>query len=613
MSNPQLISFASVDAEPGEAARLKAYAAMLGSMPVRRPRRLLLINPPQVPGDMFDAGIAKMKGYYNFPPVGLLYLCAAARQADPECQVSILDLNHEMLVRSHQEDFDYTFWKERVSEEIRRVPEVFVGVSCMFGATKPIFEEIACFIKEHFPRIPVLTGGVQATYDYDEILTKGVCDLVFLKESEEPFSQFLRHCREGCADNMPRGLAFRRGKSLHVTAPLEGTAPVNLDIRPFYSLLDVPSYYKYGSLAAFSRYNGEDKPFATVLSNRGCRARCTFCTVRDFNGYGVRTRPVSDVVDEIKFMVRELGIRQIDWLDDDLLFEPDRTLELLKSIAREVPELEWISNNGLIGAAISPEIMDWMVKSGMKAFKIGIESGNDKMLKTIKKPTTKPKLRNLTPLFDKYPEVLASGNFIIGFPNETFGEMLDTYNFAAELKWDWASFYICQPLKGTEMFSVFQSLGDERCDYENYDKTLNPGRAAARGEFGYNKGYHGSEAEQQLLTGRDVFKLPKDKLPSKRQIQEIWFTFNLIVNFLENKNLEKGGNPGKILRWLGAIGAAYPYDASMIAALCRAQRVSGDIARSEESARRFHDILDKSEYWRTRVRQFPEIADLVKG
>jgi radical SAM superfamily enzyme YgiQ (UPF0313 family) len=500
-----------------------------------------------------------------------------------------------------------------VTEEVLRQPDVFVGVSCMFGATKPIFEEIASYIKTQFPRVPVLTGGVQATYDYDEILQRGVCDLVFLKESEDPFTQFLEHCRTGKAGEMPRGLAFRRGKALHVSAPVEGTAPVNLDIRPFYKLLDVPNYYKYGSLAAFSRYNGEDKPFATVLSNRGCRARCTFCTVRDFNGYGVRLRPVSDVVDEIRFLVRELGIRQIDWLDDDLLFDPERTVELLKAIIEGVPELEWVSNNGLIGAAISPEIMELMVRSGMKAFKIGIESGNDKMLKLVKKPTTKPKLRNLTALFNQYPDVLSSGNFIIGFPHETFGEMIDTYEFAAELQWDWASFYICQPLKGTELFSVFQSLGDERCDYENYDKTLNPGRAAARGEFGYNKGYHGSEAETQLLTGWDVFKFPKDKIPSKRQIQEIWFSFNLIVNFLRNKNFETGGNPSKILRWISAVGSAYPYDASMVALKCRALRLMSDRARADDAERRFHQILEKSAYWQTRVRQFPELANLVKG
>ena len=107
--------------------------------------------------------------------------------------------------------------------------------------------------------------------------------------------------------------------------------------------------------------------------------------------------------------------------------------------------------------------------------------------------------------------------------------------------------------------------------------------------------------------------MPKDQIPSKRQIQEIWFSFNLIVNFLENKNLQPGGNPAKILRWISAVGAAYPYDASMVALVCRAQRMTGDHAGAAGTEKRFHQILEKSAYWQTRVRQFPELADLVKG
>lgn len=234
-------------------------------------------------------------------------------------------------------------------------------------------------------------------------------------------------------------------------------------------------------------------------------------------------------------------------------------LELFKRLASEVLELEWICNNGLIAAAVTEDIMYWMVKSGLKAFKVGIESGNDKVLTKIKKPTTKDKLWRAGVLFKKYSDVFASGNFILGFPQETFGEMLDTYNFANELNWDWVSYYLCQPLKGTEMFSAFQALGDERCDYENYDKTLNLGRSAARGEFGHHKAYHSQSVQHEvILTGCDIFNLDKNLVPSKEQVKEIWFTFNMITNFIQNPIFLPSGNPSKIVRWFEAISGAYP-------------------------------------------------------
>lgn len=596
------------------------YQLFHAALPVKRPRKLLLVNPPQVPADLFRVDIARLKGYYAFPPVGLLYIAAVARAALEDVEIAVIDLNFELLKRCHEPDFDYGFWKDLLRDAIASEPSVHVGITCMFGATKPIFLEIASWVREQFPGVPLLVGGVQASYDWREILDKRCADVVFLRESETSAAAFFRNCAratkgERCEPS-PGGIVFRLGDELcevegghgHVPSPNE----IDLDIRPYYSLIPIADYYRYGSLAAFSRFNGEEKPFATVLTNRGCRAQCTFCTVRDFNGPGVRARDIDRVVDEIEFLVRRHGIKQIDWLDDDLLFNPKRTIALLKAIVARVPELEWICNNGLIGAAIKPDTMEWMVRSGMKAFKIGIESGNDSWLRKIKKPTTKERLVEVGELFKLYPEVLVSGNFIIGFPRETFGEMLDTFEFARQLSWDWASFYICQPLKGTAMFSVFQALGDERCDYENYDKTLNPGRAAVRGEFGYYKGYHADGGPPPVRAGRDVFQIPRDQVPTKEQIKEIWFTFNLIANFLENKNLAPGGNAGKIVRWFESIFAAYPNDASMAAVLAHGWKRLGDAERQRSYRTRFDAILAESDYWRWRVEQFPELLELAR-
>ncbi len=583
------------------------YRRFIDSLEVKAPKELILINPPLVPEDAFDVQIARNRGYYAFPPNGLLYLCAVAREVNPAIKLKVIDLNYELLKRAQQEGFKYRVWEAILEDALKGCEAPHVAVTCMFGATKVGFLDVARWLKAKHPHIPILSGGVQATYDWQELLDAGLCDILFRREGELQFKAFLESCY-GKTDALPKGPAFRLGGRNYELGDASGDAPVEWDIREFYNLIEVGDYYKYGSLAAFSRYNGADKPFATVLSRRGCRARCTFCTVRDFNGFGVRTRPYQSVIDEIKFLVREKGIKQIDWLDDDLLFGPE-VIELFKGLAEQVPELEWISNNGLIANAISDDVMHWMVQSGMKAFKIGIETGNDEMLHAVKKPTTKVKLRIKRMLFKKYPEVLVSANFIIGFPRETYQQMLDTYNFAQELKWDWSSFYICQPLKGTEMFSVWQSMGDERCEVESYDKTLNPGRAAARGEFGYK--FKPGE-ERRILSGRDIFKLDPKMVPDSEQLKEIWFTFNMVANFLDNPNFAPGGNPAKIVRWFESIAHAYPYDASMAAALARGYRLLGDVKNFELNQKKFKTIYAESAYWRRRCVEFPELLDFAE-
>ena len=588
---------------------IEAFETFLSGLPIRNPRELILINPQLVPEEYFDPVVAKNQGYYAFPPIGLLYIAAVAKKLNPHIKIDIIDLNYEILRHAHDQNFSYKIWEERLEKKIKVCEAPHLGITYMFGATKPVFLKIAAWLRQKFPKVPILAGGVQATYDFAEILENNYADIVFRREGEKQYESFMTSCANPSRSEIPWGAAFQISGKVHELGEAAGDPVVDWDIRSFYSNLEIEKYYRVGSLAAFSRFNGEDKSFATVLSNRGCRARCTFCTVRNFNGFGVRGRAIQSVIDEIKFLVEEKGVRQIDWLDDDLLWDPERTVALFKGLAEQIPQLEWICNNGLIAAAITDEIMYWMVKSGLKAFKIGIESGNDEMLTKIKKPTTKPKLRAKRELFKQYPEVFVSANFIVGFPKETFSQMMDTFNFANELEWDWSSFYICQPLKGTEMFSAFTELGDERTEVESYDKTLNPGRAAARGEFGYQF----KEGTEKIRTGKEVFNLRADLVPSQDQIKEIWFTFNLVTNFINNINFTARGSAPKIVKWLESIAHAYPYDASMVAGLARGYRLAGDKEKFESQQKKFQSILSESYYWRRRVEEFPELLEFAES
>lgn len=584
----------------------EAFDQFVKERSITRPKELVLIQPPLVPAQFFDVITAKRGGYYNYPPTGLLYLSAAAKEAISDLEIHIIDLNHELLKAAHQEGFEYDVWKTLVRDLIRRCENPHVAVTYMFGTTKPCFIQTTAFVGEEFSEIPILSGGVQASYDYAEILQDRLCDIVARREGELQIQNYLK-ALDGDNTVVPDGMAFMQdGAVVELGVPPPDT-PAHWDIRPFYDLIDLENYNRYGGLGAFSRYVGEEKHYSTVLATRGCRALCTFCTVRDFNGAGLRQRTVQDVIDEIKYLVYERGVSYIDWLDDDLLWDAKRTVDLFKSLAKQVPGFEWTAGNGLIGVAINDEIMEWMVKSGMRAFKIGIESGNEKILKTIKKPTSKPRLRDKAKLIAKYPEVLFSINMIIGFPGETFGQMMDTYHFATELQSDWASFYICQPLKGTEMYQVFESLGDDRTKDERYDKTINPGRSSERGEFGYKF----VQEQQVLKTGWEVFDLPYESVPDLDQQKEIWFTFNLVANFLDNPNFQPNKNIGKVTRWLEAIHAGYPYDASMSAALAHVYFLQGDEAQLESYRKKTIRLMDQSTYWQGRVHQFPELLLLA--
>jgi hypothetical protein len=595
------------------------FLAMWAATPVTD---VLFINPHLVPVENFDHATARKKGYYAFPPIGLLYLAAAVKDLErvsdgaPSINVQVLDLNFELLRAAQNDSFEYDCWKNIVRSRVDALispdsPLPVIGISNMFGTTSSIFKEIAQLLRTEYPQLLLTSGGVQSTYDFREILREGLSDIVFRKEGELQVQRLLA-CMNGRSNELPWGLAFKVDDTIY-ELPADSSTDVawDRDISQFYDLIPTHEYSAIGSLSALSRFIGSEKPYATVLTSRGCRARCTFCTVRDFNGFGVRQRSVRSVVDEIKHLVREHGIQQIDWLDDDLLWNEKRAIELFRLLSEEVPNIEWSSSNGLIAVSLSDELMHWMTRSGLRAFKIGIESGNEEMLNRIKKPTTLGALREKRKLLAKYPQVFISPNFIIGFPGETFGQMLDTFNFACELQWDWASFFICQPLKGTEMFSAFCELGDERCAEETFSKTPNPGRSMIKGEFT-------SAGCATIARGHDIFNLPLDLVPDKDQLKEIWFAFNFNANFIRNVNFESDTrfgitpNSQKLVRWLEAIHDAYPHDASMAAALVKGYTILNDKPMAEYYRNRFDTILRNSPYWRTRVAEFPELLEMAQ-
>lgn len=590
-----------------------AYRAFLETLPVRIPGKLLFINVPQVPANLFLSETADRDGYYNYPPTGYLYLAAAARLAIPDVELKVLDLNFEMLRRSRLGILDRVegFWKEILDEEITKSVDLYACVGNNWAIVTPMFLEITRYIKDNFKNVTLITGGVEVTQSYKRIVEEDYCHMAFRHDAEVAFRTFLESCHGANIQKVPDGIAFKLGEEFFETQPDAQPPKDFLDIRPYYHLIEVENYHKYGGLNPFTRYVAKDKVYATTLSNRGCRANCTFCGVLAFYPGVVRPRTARSVVDELKFLAEKKGVRLIDWLDDDLVYSKKGSVELFRLMAEELPsDFEWVAINGITGCAITEEIMYWMVQSGCKAFKVGIESGNEAMLRKIRKPADKDGLRKAGIMFNKYPEIYVSGNYMLGFPNETFGEIMDTFDFANELSWDWANFSICQPAVGTPIFDAFQELGDDRCLEDNFDGLIPARLTQQAGNFGYEDNDRNVNLiSDPVLSGRDVFDLHRHKVPSNDQMKEIWFTFNIITNFFNNRNFKPGGNLDKIVRWFETILESYPRDASMCAMLSHGYRLKGNESESQKYRNKFHSLCSEFEYWKKRVQQFPELLE----
>lgn len=572
---------------------LVEYCNLLKSK-YRLNKRVLFVQIPQLILKSFNPEVAKKKGYYIFPPVGLQYLYEAIKKRDLD--VKILDINFSFLKKVFEDGFDYRQWLDILKEYVDSFEPAIIGVSCMYDLGIQPLMEVLKFLHQRNQSITI-TGGVIPTYEWKNLLQQELCHFVIKKEGETRINFLFDYLTGEDLNCDPcSGVCFKFNGAYYETEEDRDKVVFDTDLIDSYSLVNIREYYKYGSLNPFSRIAGlQDSPFAAIQMNRGCRAACTFCSVGDFIGKGVRKRSLEKVLREMDFLVNNRGIRHFEWLDDDLLFFKKDFQSLLEKIIEQKWKISWSANNGVIAASIDDKLMQVIRDSGCIGFKIGIETGNPELLKKVRKPATIDTFRKVARIVNFYPEVFVGGNFMLGFPQEKFGQMVDSFRLHLELNLDWGAFTMCQAIRGATAFSEFEDHFEAQISSEGENiKNFIPTRESSKGQL---------FTKENILKGLDIFKIDADCLPDSEQIKEIWFTFNIIGNYINNKNLRLGGRPQKFISWVEMAQVAYPMNGYMSLFLALAYTIKGDknLANSYYSKAL---MCNASEYWQERFNSF---------
>jgi radical SAM superfamily enzyme YgiQ (UPF0313 family) len=563
--------------------------------------KAVLVQIPQVPPQLIETGIARNRGYFAYPPHGLFYLSGELERLG--ISSVIIDLNLEVLkAASEGVDNLEDIWQECLEQIFSRHQNFFICLSFMFDSTFPQLKSVCSWIKDTYPAVPIIVGGVAATADPDRLLKGKLADMVIANEGELGLSGLVTFLRKESREEPPNlfMLDDEGGESVTNTRNAFGTG-VNFDIRNQFNKIDLAEYCEFGSLNNFSRIKGVDVPYATVLTRRGCRARCTFCSVRNFNGPGVRARDVDHVVDEMVDLWQHHGIRHFEWLDDDPLYDRDFALNLFNQISERLPDATWSANNGMIASSVTPEILAALEKSHCLGFTVGLETGNPEMLRKIKKPATIERFLQFARMSQDFPSIFYIVNFILGLPTETFGQMLDSFDVARKSKLDWNNFFNFQPLKNTDAYLAYAGLEDDYID----DQLIKRGTTV---DFNPNRaGVFNANDDDGLIRGYAIFDMPLDVVPARNQIQEVWFTFNYVANFLRLPALETE-NEARIenaVKWLLALGHAYQDNPAINCVLYFLERRLGknrSILNNQRDAALMK--FKKNEYWSERDREF---------
>jgi radical SAM superfamily enzyme YgiQ (UPF0313 family) len=198
-----------------------------------------------------------------------------------------------------------------------------------------------------------------------------------------------------------------------------------------------------------------------MISSRGCIFSCIFCD-HGVRGSGWRARSPENVVGEFKYL-HSLGVRNV-WLVDDLFtVSRQRVQEICDLLLKEKINMNWSCQARV--DCIDENTLFKMKEAGCRLISYGVESGNERVLKLIKKRLNLNKVREIIALTNKVG-IETRCFFMMGFPTETKEEIEDTLKFALELNPTFITYSISTPLPNTELWDMLQG----KMDYETWSQ-----------------------------------------------------------------------------------------------------------------------------------------------
>ena len=190
---------------------------------------------------------------------------------------------------------------------------------------------------------------------------------------------------------------------------------------------------------------------ATIVVGRGCPGRCIYCIAPMVGGSVARYRDVEEVLEEIREYYCKYNISNFYFGADTFTWDEKWVTQLCSGIRKLPFKIAWLCNSRI--DRITDPLVRMMREAGCWGMSIGIESGNERIQKLIKKGLRKQQIINALHICRKH-HIVCLLHFIIGFPWDNRATVKETIRFAKKLKGNIVEFYIATPLRGTELYDI---------------------------------------------------------------------------------------------------------------------------------------------------------------
>ena len=385
--------------------------------------RVVLIHPPlrNVISGATPEYVDKNRG--NTPPMGLLYV-----------QASVERSRHESIfLDANIEGWDH---EETARQALSYNPDL-VGLQAM-TFTLPDAYLVAKAIKRLNEDVKVLIGGPHPTIYPEETAGLEAVDFAFAGEGEDGFVAFLDTYHNPQARSTVPGIACKHDGEVSYT-PSAGLIS-NLDSIP-YPARKSSKYTRYSSVLA------KRNPITIMITSRGCPFKCVFCNRMDRK---YRCHSEQYVLGEIEEII-QLGVKEIFIHDDTFTINRKRVIGICRGIIERELDIIWEARTRV--DCIDEEMLSLMRRAGCHRLSFGVESGSERVLKSMKKGIT---LEQVEKVFEwcRKEGITILADFMIGNLDEEHEDIQKSIDLVKRIDPNYVQYSICSPYPDTPLYKI---------------------------------------------------------------------------------------------------------------------------------------------------------------
>lgn len=333
---------------------------------------------------------------------------------------------------------------------------VCIGISSMTSYQIRDGLNVAHVVREKRPDIPVIWGGWHPSLMPHQTIEHKLVDIVVIGQGERTFTQLVEQlASKGDIRYVPNIMYKNASGEIVETKidPLRELSEIQTAKNAF-RLIDVEPYVQ--TLWGNDRVLGYE-------SSRGCPWRCKFCSIGAvYNGHW-NAFSAERVVDDIEFMYRNYNIDAIHFYDNNFFVNIERARKISLLLVERGINIKW-DGTAVVEqfVDISHEFLEQLKSSGFFRVIVGIESGDEDVLKMIDKRHNNKQVLDLV---DKCNQlgIMMSFSFMIGFPWNPEKDVKETIHLIEEIKNRSSGaeilLFIFSPYVGTKLHEVALQYG----------------------------------------------------------------------------------------------------------------------------------------------------------